>query len=682
MFGLPVWARSGTKNGDPKGKLRGALFCLASYAQKINPENPKDLVEAFFESPGISARALTGLGRVSFPIQTANQDVQKWFNQGVACLHLLMDEEAERAFRQVITLDPEAAPGYWGLALANFDQAGRGAFFARLAAGKIRDETSPSARKEIESLARFFSDPSGALPERLQMFASDLESIARDHPDHPEAKALLFRQLVLNEVRGRVPLRRAEAADRLAVEVLAGNPAHPCQHLRRLLWKKHRPTQLTEAGLLDPAGIASAAPALAWRILGEAQQAATQWEASAASLVKAVETARSDREGWFDRPVRSPSFSDDCVALIEALSKLGRPAEALDLAEAMMAQALPGTVASDKTRESFWWSIYAQGAWSYALVCHEHRLMDRLAAKMIEVGALIDGLPSADKLREEVAMWTERNRFGRNHDLSPEAWAHDSLATGSWEGALNSLVSVPESRRSAFLPKALAIIAHYKAGNVLEARSAFDREFRRQAGAATSPLRDHPALREVAALCRIGPAWPLPAGPESTRLTASVHNLSGDLRKSWPVAPEFSLPDGKGTRVDLASFRGKPVVLIFFLGAGCYQCMEQLVKFLPLAEAYRRAGISVVAISPDPVALLEHSIPAARRGSQPIPFAVLSDEKLAVFKDYFVFNEFEARPLHGTVLIDPEGRVRWSHIDNRPFTDPTWLLGEAQRVIP
>jgi len=37
--------------------------------------------------------------------------------------------------------------------------------------------------------------------------------------------------------------------------------------------------------------------------------------------------------------------------------------------------------------------------------------------------------------------------------------------------------------------------------------------------------------------------------------------------------------------------------------------------------------------------------------------------------------------LHGTFLIDGHGLVRWQEISYQPFTQPKFLLDEAQRLL-
>ena len=41
--------------------------------------------------------------------------------------------------------------------------------------------------------------------------------------------------------------------------------------------------------------------------------------------------------------------------------------------------------------------------------------------------------------------------------------------------------------------------------------------------------------------------------------------------------------------------------MIFYLGSGCLHCVEQVHKFAALERDYRAAGISIVAISTEPL---------------------------------------------------------------------------------
>ena len=156
----------------------------------------------------------------------------------------------------------------------------------------------------------------------------------------------------------------------------------------------------------------------------------------------------------------------------------------------------------------------------------------------------------------------------------------------------------------------------------------------------------------------------------------------GPFRWSPLPAPEWTLTDASGKPMSLAEFRGKPVVVIFYLGFGCLHCVEQLQAFAPMYKEYADAGISIVGISSESTELLKQGL--AKRelnGETPLPIPLLSNPELSIFKQYRCFDDFENTPLHGTFLIDAEGLVRWQDISFDPFSDAKFLLGEAKRLL-
>jgi peroxiredoxin len=60
-------------------------------------------------------------------------------------------------------------------------------------------------------------------------------------------------------------------------------------------------------------------------------------------------------------------------------------------------------------------------------------------------------------------------------------------------------------------------------------------------------------------------------------------------------APEFSLPETYGGHVDLASYRGQPVLLVFWT-TSCGICRQELPLLSQIAPELRSKGISVMAI--------------------------------------------------------------------------------------
>jgi peroxiredoxin len=145
------------------------------------------------------------------------------------------------------------------------------------------------------------------------------------------------------------------------------------------------------------------------------------------------------------------------------------------------------------------------------------------------------------------------------------------------------------------------------------------------------------------------------------------------------LAPAWSLTDGAGKAVALDQFRGRPVVVIFYEGSGCLRCAEQLTAFAKQAPEFAQAGIALVAIGTDPPDVLRKALADFQKDGA-FPFPLLSDAKLEVFKAYRCID-FDNRPLHGTFLLDAEGRVRWRDNGDRPFTNAAFLLTEGKQVF-
>ncbi len=145
-------------------------------------------------------------------------------------------------------------------------------------------------------------------------------------------------------------------------------------------------------------------------------------------------------------------------------------------------------------------------------------------------------------------------------------------------------------------------------------------------------------------------------------------------------APDWSLSDQHGAQVSLASFKGKPVLLVFYLGNGCARCMEQLNVFAPKVKAFADAGVQIIAVSTDSADGLHKTFEQAKDAAG-FPFPIVSDSGLGAFKAYRAFDDFEHIPLHGTFLVDGAGFVRWQDISYQPFRDPDWLLEESKRLL-
>jgi peroxiredoxin len=226
-----------------------------------------------------------------------------------------------------------------------------------------------------------------------------------------------------------------------------------------------------------------------------------------------------------------------------------------------------------------------------------------------------------------------------------------------------------------------AVLAHvlWQAGKREPARVAFE-ALRERAAQIDLDVPPFARLAPIVAELNLPTDWrphlsiPPDAGerPELARL--------GPFRWQPYRAPEWSLPDQHHQAFSLPNYKGKPVLVVFYLGAGCSHCIEQLNVLSPLAGEFAKAGVEIVAISTDTPHGLDQTFKKAKE-EKGFNFPILSDHELDTFKAYRAFDDFEGQPLHGTFLVDAAGHVRWQNIGYRPFTEIKWLLGESKRLL-
>jgi len=158
---------------------------------------------------------------------------------------------------------------------------------------------------------------------------------------------------------------------------------------------------------------------------------------------------------------------------------------------------------------------------------------------------------------------------------------------------------------------------------------------------------------------------------QASAARASAAKADIDAPVSGPSAPAWSLRDASGKTVSLSQYKGRPLVLIFYEGSGCIRCAGQLNSFAQKARQFADGGINLVAIGTDAPEQLKESL------ADSVPFPLLSDSKLDVFKTYRCVD-FDNQPMHGVFLIDAQGRVRTQRISDKPFNDPGLVLKEAK----
>ena len=126
---------------------------------------------------------------------------------------------------------------------------------------------------------------------------------------------------------------------------------------------------------------------------------------------------------------------------------------------------------------------------------------------------------------------------------------------------------------------------------------------------------------------------------------------------------DFSAADDEGRPFQLASLRGKPVLLKFFRGHWCPYCTAELRRWEELRPELDARGIQIVTVCADTAEQIR-----AGRGKHGLRATMLPDPTLALTDLYNLRSPRNFAPKPGviiplpiptTILVDAGGIVRW-----------------------
>ncbi len=124
-------------------------------------------------------------------------------------------------------------------------------------------------------------------------------------------------------------------------------------------------------------------------------------------------------------------------------------------------------------------------------------------------------------------------------------------------------------------------------------------------------------------------------------------------------APDFTARSTSGENVTLSAYRGSSnVLLAFFPLAFTSTCTEQLCEFTREQFEFGNAGVEVIPISVDSVQSLR-----AYSKHENIAQEMVSDFKRDISRSYGVLDEEKFHSKRSYFLIDKEGTVRWSYVE-------------------
>lgn len=256
--------------------------------------------------------------------------------------------------------------------------------------------------------------------------------------------------------------------------------------------------------------------------------------------------------------------------------------------------------------------------------------------------------------------------------------ARDLLAAGRTSRAVQAARDLVAEHTNEVQPLADLVYVLGESGDQAAARKTLD-QLREYSGEIELDLPAFTRLQPLAKEFGYPEDWrikePLPEEHDDLPPLDSL----GPLRWRPTPAPDWSLPDSTGKTISLKDYRGKPVIVVFYLGYGCLHCAEQMQAFAKKSADFRKAGLTIVAVSTDKQELLMKSHENYQGGK--FPFDLVADPELNIFKKYRCFDDFEHLTLHGTFLVDPAGLIRWQDISYEPFLDADFLIAEAKRLL-
>jgi peroxiredoxin len=142
------------------------------------------------------------------------------------------------------------------------------------------------------------------------------------------------------------------------------------------------------------------------------------------------------------------------------------------------------------------------------------------------------------------------------------------------------------------------------------------------------------------------------------------------------TAPDLALEDTTGRTRTLGELHAAgPLVVIFYHGAWCKVCREQLERFQrQLGNA--SGAISVVGISADPRLTAGKMADGLK-----LEFLILADPQLRAANAFGVADRVAGLALPAMFVVDKAGTIRWVHIGEDSFVEDQALEAARQAVL-
>lgn len=662
---------------------------------------------------------MEGIGSAPLTITTKSAEAQEWFNQGNALLHSFWFEEAERSFRWCLKLDPDCAMAYLGLARSGMTWFNGGSKFGKddryrkFLDEAVKRKGSVSEREQMYIdawVAGYGEDASSA------KMAGKLKELTAKYPDEVDAKVLhgLF------SIDEEDPAKNGEVIS----AALAKVPMHPGAHHAMIHnWDNHDGKKALDSCEL----YGQAAPAIghSLHMPGHIYAEVGMWHEAALAMDSATRVELQYMNNRLALPFETWNYSHNRDFLCYIQEQLGMGDASIRGALDLMNSPRD----PEKRNEN---EYRASTPLIRALVKFERwdQILDgkTLPGSPTEYGTNVlatarilayCGKGRTQEAKTLMAEVRKKEKADKDEKLALYPMIAQSqvyLVGGLTESGLNLLKVAAEkdkkNRSGGFSddppsqPWPVARLlgdAYFNAKQYQEAVKAYDEALtfeRNDAWTLAGLARTWAALgntdKAKTYAGRFEAVWTRPdrglkwtksvadlnlrATPKAETLRPEREYNPDSLKKLGPSnwepfeAPKLDCIDANGKRATLDQYKGKNVLLVFYLSESCVHCVEQLSKINSRMSEFEKQNTVVLGVS-------STSPEANKESTKLAPFRVrlLSDQNHENARRFASYDDFEDIELHSTILIDTDGKVRWKRSGGEPFTNVDFLLKEIKR---
>jgi tetratricopeptide (TPR) repeat protein len=321
-----------------------ALFLLAALSISCGTvsDNKSQAPEATGSIP-----LFDNLGSYHRTVTTTSEQVQKYFDQGLRFIYAFNHDEAARAFREAVRIDPSCAMAWWGIAYAlgpNYNlpmdpKNNASALEAVQKAQSLQSQASEPERAYISAIAtRYSADPKADRAELNRVYGEAMKALYQKYPDDSDAGVLYAESLMnlkpwqLWSIDGK-PAEGTTEIVKVLETILARDPNHPGANHYYIHAIEASPSP--EKGLASADRLKSLVPGAGHLVHMPAHifirtgdyQGAIEANANAASADEAY-FARTNKDGMY--PVMYDTHNFQFLATAAAM--IGQCGKALDAA--------------------------------------------------------------------------------------------------------------------------------------------------------------------------------------------------------------------------------------------------------------------------------------------------------------------------------------------------------------